>query len=89
MKINDDFISLLPPDMRDIYRPKNIWPFRKTELNKIMVQIEKNGELKVLSLEYARKKYLGHEKSWKIIDSARRGFDTPFNGWTIRSMWRR
>lgn len=86
MSTTDDMISLLPVSKRDTYKPKNMWPFRLSDTSKIKVEIEKNGEVKTLAFEYARKKYLGHEKSWKILDAARHNNDMEFNGWKINKI---
>ena len=86
MSTTDDMISLLPVSKRDTYKPKNMWPFRLSDTSKIKVEIERCGEVKTLAFEYARKKYLGHEKSWKILDAARHNNDLEFNGWKINKI---
>lgn len=86
MKASIDMISLLSASQRDTYNPRNMWPFSLSDTSKIKVEIERCGEVKTLAFEYARKKYLGHEKTWKILDAARHSSQIEFNGWKINKI---
>ena len=86
MYFNDDMIKLLPKMKRGLYKPRDMWPFDLSKTDRLKIEIEKNGEVKTLAFEYARKRYLGHEKSWKILDSVRHDNQLEFNGWKINKI---
>lgn len=86
MYYNDDMIEFIPKSKRGSYKPRDMWPFSLSDTSKIRVEIERCGEVKTLAFEYARKKYLGHEKAWKILDAARHSSQIEFNGWKINKI---